>query len=151
MTDGIPLISDENQLVAMSLGACDAEARSQGFLEHDPDFLAGDRIDDAAWRRGVPHTREAGVPAEATGTGRGNPDQPYRQMVQMVIPNRSHVKRNTCAWFRRVGVGQLREHAVNDVSCSPAEAAPEMSESPMRRTNPPRGDGGATATRTVLP
>jgi hypothetical protein len=120
MTSGrIYLLEEDGTLQSLSEQPYASEDLLQTLLEHYPDLLAGEQIDEAAPRRWLLVSREVGVPGEEDSTGRWSLDHLF--LDQDAIPTLVEVKRSSDTRVRREVVGQMLDYAANAVVYWPVE------------------------------
>lgn len=119
MSGGIYLIQDDGRLVEMLEQPYDSEALLQELLAKYPNLLAGDQMNNAAPRRWLLISREAGLPSEEGGANRWSVDHLF--LDQDAVPTLVEVKRSTDTRIRREVVGQMLDYAANAVVYWPIE------------------------------
>jgi hypothetical protein len=120
MSGRIYLLEEDGTLQSLSEQPYASEDLLQTLLEHYPDLLAGEQMDEAAPRRWLLVSREVGVPGEEDSTGRWSLDHLF--LDQDAIPTLVEVKRSSDTRVRREVVGQMLDYAANAVVYWPVEA-----------------------------
>ena len=114
MTGGkIYLLEENGTLQSLSEEPYASEDLLQTLLEHYPDLLAGEQIDEAAPRRWLLVSREVGVPGQEDSAGRWSLDHLF--LDQDGIPTLVEVKRSSDTRVRREVIGQMLDYAANAV------------------------------------
>jgi len=120
MTSGkIYLLEENGTLQSLSEQPYASEDLLQTLLEHYPDLLAGEQIDEAAPRRWLLVSREVGVPGQEDSAGRWSLDHLF--LDQGGIPTLVEVKRSSDTRVRREVIGQMLDYAANAVLYWPVE------------------------------
>jgi len=115
MSNGMYVIQDSAELVALAEQPYDSEDFLQRLLEDHPGLLAGDQIDPASPRRWLLAKREVAIADAEGGGGRWWLDHLF--LDQDGIPTLVEVKRSTDTRARREVVGQMLDYAVNALRC----------------------------------
>ena len=114
MTGGkIYLLEENGTLQSLSEEPYASEDLLQTLLEHYPDLLAGEQIDEAAPHRWLLVSREVGVPGQEDSAGRWSLDHLF--LDQDGIPTLVEVKRSSDTRVRREVIGQMLDYAANAV------------------------------------
>ena len=113
MTDSgkIFMLTGDGSLAPMEEHQYDSEDLLQGFLEHYPDLLGGDQINQEDPRRWLLIRREMAVPDEEGATGRWSLDHLF--VDQDGIPTLVECKRSSDSRTRREVVAQMLDYAAN--------------------------------------
>jgi len=113
MPRGIFLLKDDGNLIEMNETDYDSEDVLQELLEHHPNLLAGDQIDEINPRKLLLIKREASIPGDEFSSGRWSVDHLF--VDQDGIPTLIEVKRSTDTRIRREVVGQMLDYAANAI------------------------------------
>jgi len=119
MSGKIYLLEEDGTLQSLSKQPYASEDLLQTLLEHYPDLLAGEQIDEAAPRRWLLVSREVGVPGEEDSAGRWSLDHLF--LDQDAVPTLVEVKRGSDTRVRREVAGQMLDYAANAVLYWPVE------------------------------
>ncbi len=136
MPGKIYLIQNDKSLQALSQQPYPNEDDFQALLEHYPDLLAGDQMNEVAPRRWLLVAREMGVPGEEGGPDQWSLDHLF--LDQDGIPTLIEVKRRGDTRIRREVVGQMLDYAATAVVYRPVETVRARFEASceMRQAEP---------------